>query len=105
MANDGTAGVLRERERSNSANVIFRTALGIQVALEARSLGPGWSPLAWPFPLGGGRQFNLNAIGCVTDEYSRTCELESDSRNKRGLPSRHQKRLAMKPEEYDLGVI
>jgi len=42
---------LQEQKRSNSANVIFRTALGIQVALEARSLGPGWSPLTWPFLL------------------------------------------------------
>jgi hypothetical protein len=45
--------ILQEQERSNSANVIFRTALEIQIALEARSLGPGWSPLAWPFLLAG----------------------------------------------------
>jgi len=49
MANDYTAGVLREQERSNSANVIFRTALGEHDALEARLLGPGWVPLARPF--------------------------------------------------------
>jgi len=35
---------LREQERSNSANVIFRTALGEHDALEARLLGPGWVP-------------------------------------------------------------
>jgi hypothetical protein len=45
------ADILEEQERSNAANVIFRTALGKHDAVEARLLGPGWSPLAWPFLL------------------------------------------------------
>jgi hypothetical protein len=42
---------MREQERSNSANVIFRTALGKHDALEARLLGlggPSPGPFFWP---------------------------------------------------------
>jgi hypothetical protein len=42
------ADIFREQERSNSANVIFRTALGKHDALEARLLGLG-GPSPGPF--------------------------------------------------------